>query len=161
MEFLLWLDNSAVGIWVRESPSLWAYPGIITFHTVGLALLVGISAAIDFLILLSVPRGVLAPMARLFPVMWFGFWLNALSGVLLLVADASVMLRNPVMYIKFGFVILGIISMRMITHGLFADLSGTTPLDARARLLATSSLIFWTGAIVAGRLTAYIGLPAL
>lgn len=161
MEFLLWLDNSAVGLWVRESPSLWAYPGIITFHTVGLGLLVGISLAVDLLILMSVPKTVLAPMARLFPIMWLGFWVNALSGLLLLVADASIMLRNPVMYIKFGFVILGVMTMRMITHGLFTNLSGTSPLDARAKILATSSMVFWICAIVAGRLTAYIGLPLL
>jgi hypothetical protein len=157
MELLAWIDQSAFATWVRESPSLWAYPGIITVHTVGLALLVGTNAVIDLSILSSVPRTALAPMTKLFPIMWIGFWLNALSGVALLVADASAMVTNPVMWIKFGFIILAVLNMRLITHGVFRGLSGEAPVSFRGKALAASSLILWMGAIVAGRLTAYIG----
>jgi len=157
MEVLAWLDQSSFGTWVRESPSLWAYPGIITFHTVGLALLVGINAVIDLLLLGSAPAASLTPMAKLFPVMWLGFWINALSGIALLIADATAMLTNPVMYVKFGFVALAVVNMRLITHRVFGDLSDTTPLPASGKILAGTSLFFWAGAITAGRLTAYIG----
>ena len=36
-----WLEGSALGVWTRESPSIWAYPTILTLHTVGLGVLVG------------------------------------------------------------------------------------------------------------------------
>jgi hypothetical protein len=157
MEILSWLDQSAVGIWVRESPSLFAYPGIITLHTAGLALLVGINAVIDLSILSSTPGPSLAPLAKLFPVMWFGLWLNVLSGVALLIADATTMLPNPVMWIKFVLVALAVVNMRLITHGVFRDLSLQSTVPTRAKALAVTSLVLWTGAIVAGRLTAYIG----
>lgn len=157
MEFLSWLDQSAIGTWVRESPSLFAYPGIITLHTVGLALLVGINAVIDLSILNSTSAASLAPLAKLFPVMWFGLWLNVLSGIALLIADATTMLPNPVMWIKLVLVALAIVTMRLITHGVFRELSIESTVTARGRVLAVTSLVLWTGAIVAGRLTAYIG----
>jgi hypothetical protein len=157
MEILSWIDQTAVSIWVRESPSLFAYPGIITLHTVGLALLVGINAVIDFSILNSTPGPSLAPMAKLFPVMWFGLWLNALSGLALLIADAKTMLPNPVMWIKFVLVALAVVNMRLITHGVFRELLVKPTVPPRGKVLAVTSLVLWGGAIVAGRLTAYIG----
>jgi hypothetical protein len=42
---------------VRESRSIWAYPTILTLHTVGLALLAGLSIAVD-LRMLGVARRV-------------------------------------------------------------------------------------------------------
>jgi hypothetical protein len=157
MEILSWLDQSAVGTWVRESPSLFAYPGIITLHTVGLALLVGINAVIDLSILSSAPATTLTPLTKLFPVMWLGLWLNVLSGVALLIADATTMLPNPVMWIKLVLVALAIVNMRLITHGVFQELSMKSTVPRRGKTLAVTSLVLWTCAIVAGRLTAYIG----
>ena len=48
MDFAMWLESSAVGVWTRESPSIWAYPTVLTLHTVGLGVLVGANAVIDF-----------------------------------------------------------------------------------------------------------------
>ena len=41
MELLASLENSGFGIWLRESPSIWAYPAVLTLHTLGLGVLVG------------------------------------------------------------------------------------------------------------------------
>ena len=30
---LPWLEATALATWVRESPSLWAYPTVLTLHT--------------------------------------------------------------------------------------------------------------------------------
>ena len=40
MELLASLENSGFGIWLRESPSIWAYPTVLTLHTLGLGVLV-------------------------------------------------------------------------------------------------------------------------
>jgi hypothetical protein len=45
------IENTAFGIWVRESGSMWSYPMIITFHAWGMAMLAGLSAVIDLRIL--------------------------------------------------------------------------------------------------------------
>ena len=47
MELLTVLEDSAFSTWLRESTSLWAYPTILTLHTVGLAVLVGLNATVD------------------------------------------------------------------------------------------------------------------
>jgi hypothetical protein len=62
MQFLASIEHSGFGTWVREAPTIWAYPTVLFLHTVGLAFLVGINVAIDLRIL-GVARSMpLAPM---------------------------------------------------------------------------------------------------
>ena len=35
------IEGSGLAAWTRESPSIWAYPTILTLHTFGLAIVVG------------------------------------------------------------------------------------------------------------------------
>src|SRR5206468_10140089 len=110
MGFFAWLESTAFCIWVRESDSVWAYPTILFLHTVGLGLVAGVSAAIDLRILGFAARLPLAPMEEFFPIMWAGFWINAVSGTVLLIADATTKLTNPVFYVKMGFIALAVIN---------------------------------------------------
>ena len=50
-DFLTAVENSAFSTWLRESNSIWAYPTVLTLHTIGLALLVGANAALDLRVL--------------------------------------------------------------------------------------------------------------
>src|SRR5437899_3240523 len=110
-DFLASLENSGFGTWVRESSSLWAYPAILFMHTVGLGFLVGLNAAIDLRILGFARRLPLAPMESFYKIMWAAFWVNAISGTLLLMADATTKLTNRVFYIKMTFVFLAVVNM--------------------------------------------------
>ena len=49
MEYLAALEGSAFSTWLRESTSIWAYPTVLTLHTVGLAVLVGANWALDLI----------------------------------------------------------------------------------------------------------------
>src|SRR5688500_3421953 len=94
--FFILMEEGRIGIWVRESESLLAFPTILALHAVGMALLAGTSAAMDFR-LLGFARAVPLPsLERLVPTMRFGFWLNAVSGILLLLAYPTKALTNPV-----------------------------------------------------------------
>jgi hypothetical protein len=158
MEFLASIENTAFASWVRESSSLWAYPAILFLHTVGLGFLVGLSAAIDFRILGFARRLPLAPMVKFYRVMWIAFWINALSGSALLAADATTKFTNPVFYFKLGFIALAVANMILIRRRVFGNPSlDLSPVTGGAKLLAVMSLVFWTGAITAGRLMAYFG----
>ena len=158
MEFLAWLENSPLSTWVRESSSLWAYPTVLFLHTIGLATVVGVNAGIDLRILGVAPELPLAPMTRLFPIIWAAFGINAVSGTTLLIADATTKLANPVFYIKMIFIALALINLRLLKTRVFGDpLIDKRPLSANAKILAATSLIFWLGATIAGRLMAYIG----
>jgi hypothetical protein len=161
MDVLAAIENTSLGIWVRESTSLWAYPTIIFLHSVGLTIIVGLNAVIDLRLLGFAPRLPIAPMAKLFPLMWFGFWINALSGVALLTADATTFLVAPLFYIKLFVVALAAANLILIRRWVFRD-----PLVAEGRstmrwkVLGATSLVLWAVAMTAGRLTAYLG-PAV
>ena len=158
MNFLASIEQSGFSTWIRESPSVWAYPTILFLHTVGLGFLVGASMAIDLRVLGFSPQLPLEPMKRFVPVMWFGFWVNAASGVLLVMIDATKMLVNPLFYIKMGFIALAVINMMLIRRRVFRDPAiGRAPLGGFARMLAVMSIVLWAGAITAGRLMAYFG----
>ncbi len=158
MDFLARVEATAFSTWVRESGSLWAYPGILFLHTIGLAFLVGMNVAVDLRIL-GFARGLpIAPLERAFPVMWAGFCVNAASGTMLLIADATTKLTNPVFYVKMGFITLAVVNMVILRRYVFRGQSlGATPLSWVVRTLAVTSLICWLGAISAGRLMAYFG----
>jgi hypothetical protein len=158
MEILAWLEATSFGTWVRESSSLWAYPAILFLHTVGLGFLVGTNAAIDLRLLGCAKRLPIAPMERFYRIMWAGFAINAASGIALLVADATTKLTNPVFYIKMAFIMLAVATMVVMRRRVFADPAPAgQPVGASGKLLAAASIVFWIGAITAGRLMAYFG----
>jgi hypothetical protein len=155
LQFLEAIENSAYPTFVRESPSLWGYTFVLSLHAMGLAVVVGLSTAIA-LRLLGLARSIpLAPLGRLFPVMYVGFWVNALSGLALLAANATGMLANPVFYAKIVFIAGGVLVMRLLRHRVFTAnvVDGMPPTPARS--LAIASLACWGLALIAGRLTAY------
>ncbi len=160
MDLLAWIEGTAVATWVRESVSLWAYPGMLSFHTIGLGFVAGISAAIDLRILGVASSIPLAPMQKFLPVMWIGFWVNALSGIALLMAYATQLLTNPIFVTKLVFIALAVTNVILINKRVFGASASTDPLPEHSRLLAASSLFFWVGAIFLGRFTAYIELVA-
>ena len=41
MRWLTWAEHTRVSEWILGSTSIWAYPTVLTLHTVGLAMLVG------------------------------------------------------------------------------------------------------------------------
>jgi hypothetical protein len=74
--FLVWVRESSVCTLIRESESVWGYPTILFMHTLGMSILVGFVVVID-LRLLGVGRTVpLAPLKRLMPLIWIGFWIS-------------------------------------------------------------------------------------
>ena len=159
MEVLSHVEQAAFFAWVRESRSLLAYPGILLLHTLGMAVVVGLIAGIDLRILGFAPALPLAPMRKFLPIMWAAFAVNAVTGTILLAADATTKLTNPDFFVKMGFIFLAVILQRLIDARVFpaAAVDDIIPLPRRTKVLAASSLVCWLGAITAGRLLAYVG----
>jgi hypothetical protein len=158
MSILTSLEQSAFCAWVRESGSLFAYPGILFMHTLGLAMLVGPNAAIDLRILGVGPQLSLGPMKSLLRMMWVGFWINAVTGSILLVSDASTKLANPAFAVKMVLIALAVTDIFLLKRFVFGT-GAPEPQRASSlgKILAVVSLLLWTGAITAGRLMAYFG----
>ena len=152
-------EGTAVAVWTRESPSIWAYPTVLTLHTVGLGVLVGANAVIDFRLLGFAPRLPIPSLAPLYRFMWAGFAVNAMTGVMLFASDATTKARQPVFYVKLTLIVAGAGGHRGDpTDGRArARASGDGDLSLRpGRRLAALSLLLWAGAITAGRLMAYL-----
>jgi hypothetical protein len=156
--FTAWLEGSALGVWTRESPSIWAYPTVLTLHTVGLGMLVGANAVIDFRLLGFAPRLPLLSLVPLYRFMWAGFVINAVTGVVLFVGNATTKATQPVFYIKLSLIAVALVITAAIRKSVERDptLPDTDGGGASAARLAALSLVMWTGAIAAGRLMAYL-----
>jgi hypothetical protein len=151
-----WLEDSALSEWIRGSESLFAFPGILVLHALGMAGLVGGSVAIDLKILGYAPHVPVKSMQGFLNIIWAGLVLNVVSGLLLMLAYPTKALTNPVFFGKMLLVLIGYISIRMTVREVFTSVSPDgTAVSGRAKLLAAVTLACWVGAIVAGRFLAY------
>ena len=158
MAFLQTIENLGFSQWVKQSGSLWAFPGILLMHTYGMAVLVGVIAAIDLRILGFVPAIPLSPLRKFLPLVWLAFWVNAITGTILLMADATSKMVNPDFGIKMLFIACAVVTQLMIQKRVFGDPDvDARPFSSNAKMLAAASLACWLGAITAGRLLAYVG----
>jgi len=130
---------------------MFAFPFILIVHAWGMGIIAGGNAAIDLRILGFAPRVPLAAMSKFYPVMWFGFVINAISGFLLLMGYPTKALTNPDFYLKLACIAAGMVLMTRIRRGV---VPADTP-ALKGKVMAALSLIVWAGAIVSGRLLAY------
>lgn len=158
MQFLAAIEQSGFSVWVRESNSLLAYPGVLFLHTLGMGVVAGISGLIALRILGCAREVPLADVRKMYPYMWAGFYLNTVTGIVLFVIDATTKIIDPVFYIKLAFIAAALLLMHRIDREVFGDpLLGKRPVQFNGRMLAFATIVCWTGAITAGRLLAYVG----
>lgn len=150
--FTAWLENTVLSHWIRESPSLLAFPFILIVHAWGMGLLAGANAALDLRIIGFAPRVPLSAMEKFYPVMWFGFVINAISGALLLIGYPTKALTNPVFYLKLACIAAGMVLMFWLRGRV---VRGDKLPSGQGKMVAVLSLVLWAGGIVSGRLLAY------
>lgn len=151
------IENSAYAVWVRESPSIFAYTSILSLHAIGLAVIVGINYLIALRLLGFVPALPLAPLRKLFPWMYLGFAINAFSGGSLLAANLTADLGNWLFLAKLVFIALAMVNLELTRIHVF-DRPGTVGADGlpkHSRTFAIGAFVLWGLAMIAGRFTAY------
>jgi hypothetical protein len=151
------IENSAYAVWVRESPSIFAYTAILSLHAIGLAIIVGINTLVALRLLGFVQAIPLPPLRKLFPWMYLGFAINTFSGASLLAANLTADLGNWLFLAKLGFIALAMINLELTRMWVFDRPVVAAPgeLPRHARTVAIASLVLWGLAMVAGRFTAY------
>jgi small-conductance mechanosensitive channel len=151
------LENTGFLTWVREAPTVLAYPTILAFHAFGMAFLVGLSAMIALRVLGFASGLPLAPLDRFFNLIWIAFWVNAVSGVVLFAQAATGFSTNVTFYLKMLAVACAVVSVRLLRNNVFGDPASvdTRPVPMKGKILAVTSLVLWGLAVLAGRLTAY------
>jgi hypothetical protein len=156
MAFLEWLQSTWVGLLVAES--LWGYPLFETIHSLGMAMLIGSLGLINLRVLGVKPELPLLGMRQLLPLAWAGFTLNAISGALLFTSDAVYFFASYTFRIKMVLIVLGGINAALLGQRIFREAAAGAPAAppaAGTKWIAMSSLVFWLGAVCAGRLIAY------
>ena len=151
----LWIEATRLSVWTRESTSVLAFPAILSAHAIGMGLAAGINGAFALHLLgvaPGVPRGELR---RFVPMMWLGFWLNAVSGVVLLIAYPTKALTNPIFYLKLSLIASALLVFTRIDRLFLRPMPAEASTPVSRRSLAALSLACWAGAITSGRLLAY------
>jgi hypothetical protein len=156
MNLLAMFEQTAFSVWVREEPSIWGFPFILFLHTLGLAMLAGISVGLDLWLLGAKSRPPPALLAGIYRIMWAGFAVNLLSGLALLAAYPAKALTNWVFFGKLALVGAALWALEQTRGELLVEASpAATTVNSRVRQLAVLSLLLWAGAIFAGRFLAY------
>jgi hypothetical protein len=155
MEVLNWLQTSSFSDWALSTS--WVYPWVNALHSVGMGLLVGIVSMIAIRVL-GFGSFAIAPLARFLLVVRIAFVVNVVTGLIMFVIDAERFFFSPTFRVKMTLVVLGIVTGWLLSTRIFRpgawDGAGRAPQSVR--LIAAISLACWAGAIVAGRMTAYL-----
>jgi hypothetical protein len=159
------LQNSDFSQWLLVSE--WAYPILLTLHSLGLAMLVGTIVIIDLRVL-GLARSIpLLPIKRLMTIVWAAFAVNATSGTLLFAADAVKFAHSPTFQLKLSSIVIGTILAALMSKSVLDPSSSFEAAEAgataRTRLqspavaksLAALSILIWIAAIGLGRYMAY------
>jgi hypothetical protein len=158
-QFAAWFEGSLLGHAMRDS-GVWTYGVVNLAHILGVALLFGSIAVLD-LRLIGVWRQVpLAALSKpIVPMATIGFLLASITGIGLLATKTTDYLGNPFLYAKFPIIGLALVNVHLLhrssawkAHKL-RDLSDVE--KSQLARMGGASLVFWTGAISAGRMIGY------
>ena len=170
-EIFGWIEHTPIGLWVREAPTIWAFPFVLLLHTVGLGAVAGTSVLLNVSALHSPARWRAANFEPWFRFAWAGFAVNLVSGVLLLAAYTAKALTNPVFYVKMICVVAAMYQLQWLRNHDAAGHVSTNAIPesdnvetgdirpgvpaAALRNSAFMAFALWLIAVVTGRFLAY------
>lgn len=157
MGFLSWLEATAYSQWVIAGLTGW--PLMLSTHAVGLAIVVGIMFTLNLRLLGLFKAIPLTALHDLMAIGWIGIALNVFSGMSLFVAQATYYVTSIPFIFKIAVIALGIANLAHTQKLLRRDASSWQAAGAVPQVglvLASTSLLFWTIAVVTGRLIAYL-----
>jgi len=155
--FFSWIYETPLAEYIRISA--YGYPAMITLHSLGLAIMVGLSVVLSLRVLGFFGTIPYSSLHRLLKVAWIGFTINFLSGSCLFSAAAEDLIRNEVFLTKMGLVILGAIlvaTMQNMIKTALATGNAEVKASTGLRVVATLTIASWTAGMVTGRFTAYL-----
>lgn len=157
MSFLESLQQSAIGQWVQASD--YGYYTCLAFHAIGMAMVVGAIYMAGLRILGFAKDQPLRQFEMLFKVAWFGFIINAISGVALFMANGENLIRDVPFLLKIALIVAGgflqwmlwrtVETEQVVASDVYVASSG------KAKALAVITMACWTLAIMSGRIIAY------
>lgn len=132
---------------------------MITLHSIGLAVMVGPAIVFDLRLLGYYKDIPLDSITKLLRFAWTGFAINFLSGAALFTTQAVDYVGNTQFLLKIALVLLGaiMVAQQQVSVSRHAHAwAGLATLPGTVRAGAIASIVFWIGAIITGRLIAYL-----
>lgn len=156
MEFVAWVEQSSLGIWMMDS--IWGYPIVLSTHAVGMAIVVGTVLMIDLRLIGFVGKAPLDSFKNIFFITWIGVALNLLSGVALFASDPEKFTFHPLFWAKIVLMLVGVFFVFLLWSQVHKEgAGGDADFDPSTRLkvMAWVSMFTWFLVIVTGRLVGY------
>lgn len=153
-----WMEQSAVGVCVAQTEA--GYYILLSFHAIGLAMIVGAMMVVDMRVF-GLARGI-SPQAlpKFVRLGWWGFWMNAISGIGLLFSEANKMFYDNTFRWKLFLILIGMITTTIFNTSVLkpaaAGDAGKLISDS-AKMQAAFSVFIWLAVITTGRMIAYLG----
>jgi hypothetical protein len=156
MSILADLEATELSEWL--SISMLGFPTLIALHSVGMAVVVGLSLIVA-LRLNGLVAGIDGPLvARLLTIAAWGFVLNFLTGLALFITRGTDYITSAIFLVKMLLVIVSAIILFWLRERLDpADsMWKSAAADSLSRRLSLVAATTWFAAVVAGRLIAYL-----
>jgi hypothetical protein len=145
-----------LGGFVVDTP--WMWPTCETVHFLGLSLLFGVAALIDFRILGLMKSLSFRALHRVLPWGILGFGLNLVTGMLFFVGTPQQYDQSLLFYLKLALIILA--GANLLYFTMFEEAWEVGPgEDApfKAKAVAVSTLVLVVGALYCGRMLPFLG----
>ena len=157
MGFLSWLEASSYANWIAGSAYGWVI--MLSLHAIGIATIVGIMFVINLRLLGLYKTIPCASLGKYLEIVWYGIGLNLFTGLSIFTSQATFYITSIPFLLKITFIVVGSVNLYYTQKILKSDAAnwdatGTVP--TLVLVLAASSLVFWTMAVVTGRLIAYL-----
>lgn len=157
MNFLRILESTAFSEWVLTS--MLGFPTMIAVHSIGMAVAAGLTIMVTLYLYRFAAGFDQAKLPGILRIATWGFILNLVTGLILFVPRGTEYLANVTFLVKMLLVLISAaILIWLKSHvtqlaGESVDVCSSVP----ARRLSLLSSATWIGAIVTGRLIAYLG----
>lgn len=157
-----WLQGSWWGQIMREVP--WLFPTFEALHFVGMALLFGTIALLDFRVLGFAKGLSLGPLHRLLPLGLAGFAINVITGVGFVASDPYAYVVVPAFRFKLLLILLAGLNAVWFWISVLPRLdrsAGDADTSRLAKISSIGSLMIWIAVVTAGRFIAFSGTGTL
>jgi hypothetical protein len=155
-DFLISLENTGISIFIRESSSYLGFPTILTAHAFGYCFIFATNTIVSARMLgfaKTIPFKRLRP---LFPVMWIGWIVTTITGLLLVMAAAEKRAPNPILWVKMVLLAIATPMMWKFQMKVFNDPSvNESNVPPSARTIAVWQIALWILIMISGRLIPY------
>ncbi len=156
MNFLTYLETSAFSEWVLTS--MLGFPTLIALHSVGMAVAVGLYFIVTLRLNEILTGFNVQLIPRLLSIAVWGFILNFITGLALFISRGTEYIDSYIFLIKMLLVVISAIILFWLRQHL-KPIKLTTEVSVADRIAKSMSLVStvtWFGAVITGRLIAYI-----